>query len=500
MRFYTNVTRARNGKHLLVRGYENGKSFAHKVDYEPYLFVTSKASWGDKTPSKYRTLDGRPVIRRDFSDMNEAKNFIRTYENVSGFEIFGMDKFEYVYLYDDFYGEIKYDPTLVSIGDIDIEVAKSPDGGYATVEKADGEITAITLSNRGRKYTFSYGDYAPKDKKSQYFKFHDEKKMLLGFLEIWKSLNLDILTGWNIDYFDVPYLINRIGNVLSEEAVKALSPWGVINTKEAFIRGKTQTIYTIVGITILDYMQLYQKFMYTNPENYKLDTIAKLELGIEKVDYSEYGSLDELYEKNFEKFIDYNIRDVDIVDALDNKLKLIELVMALAYQAKVNYIDTLGTVRPWDSLIHNFLMDRNIVIHQFKESTNYDTIVGGHVKEPKPGLYNWVGSFDLNSLYPHLIQQFNISPDVFMYKLDRRMSVQEILNGSLSEYSNMMKENDITIAANMTCYSRKKQGFLSEIMEKIYNDRVVYKNQMLDAKREIELIEAELARRGELDK
>lgn len=479
MRFYTNVTKARNGKQLLVRGYENGKPFAHKVDYEPYLFLPSK------TPSKYHTLDGRPVVRRDFSDMNEAKNFIKTYDGVEGFEIYGMDKFEYVYIYDDFYGEIKYDPSVVSVGSIDIEVAKSEDGGFATVEKADGEITSITLSKNKKKYVFSYKDYDPKPG-VKYFKFADERKLLLGFLEIWISLELDILTGWNIDYFDVPYIINRIAKVLGEEAVKRLSPWGVINTREVFVRGKTQTIYTIVGISILDYLQLYQKFMYTNPENYKLDTIGELELNIKKIDYSEFGSLDELYEKDFQKFIDYNIRDVEIVDGLDEKLKLIELVMALAYNAKVNYLDTLGTVRPWDSLIHNFLMDRNTVIHQFKESTNYNTIVGGHVKEPKPGLYKWVASFDLNSLYPHLIQQFNISPDTFVKKLDRRMSVEEILAGSLKEYSEFMAENDVTVAANMTCYSRQKQGFLSEIMEKIYNDRVVFKNQMIAAKKEVE--------------
>ena len=178
-----------------------------------------------------------------------------------------------------------------------------------------------------------------------------------------------------------------------------------------FRSGKDVTTYAPAGVAVLDYMRLYKKYSFKNQESYALDFISEQELGIKKLDYSEHGTLHNLFVNDFQKYIDYNIRDVELIDRLEEKLKFIEQVIALAYTAKVNYTDTFTTVRPWDIIIHNYLMDRTIVIPQIKRKSNYESLAGGYVKEPKPGMKKWVVSFDLNSLYPHLIMQYSISPE-----------------------------------------------------------------------------------------
>lgn len=492
MKFYTNVHRARNGKDLLVTGYDNGKPFSHKERYEPYLFLPTE------NPTGFRTLDGRNVEQRWFNTMWDARQFIKKYEGVDNFEIFGLDRFEYVYLYDKYHGEIKYDPSLVSVVSLDIEVAKNDKGSFASVENADGEITLITLSKNGKKVVFGCGEYKVHAPNIQYYRCVDERAMLMSFLTIWNELHPDILTGWNIDFYDIPMLVNRINRILGEEHANRMSPWRTIDSREVRIRGRTQRVYELVGISILDYLALYQKFTYTNQESYKLDHIAFIELDERKLDYTSagYATLQDLYEQNFQLYTEYNIRDVELVDKLDDKMKLIELVMAMAYDAKVNYNDTLATVRPWDALIHNFLMDRRIVVHQFKESTNFDTIVGGHVKQPVPGMYNWVASFDLNSLYPMLVQEMNISPETLKGRINETLSVDDLLSGDLSKYSDFMKEENVTIAGNGTYYTLDHQGFLSEIMERIYADRSEFKKKKLESEKIREIILEEMHSRG----
>ena len=220
--------------------------------------------------------------------------------------------------------------------------------------------------------------------------------------------------------------------------------------------------------------------MFGNQESYKLDYIGQIELGMKKIDYSEYGNLLELYKKDYQKFIEYNIQDVLIVEKLDDKLKFLEQVMALAYDAKVNYSDTMTTVRSWDTIIHNYLLEQNIVIPQFKRQSNLDSLVGGHVKEPKIGLSKWVVSFDLNSLYPHLIMQYNISSETFVGKVDFP-SIDYLLEGDW-EY----RDDMVAYAANGCTYRKDKQGFLPALMEKMYNSRAEYKKLMLEAKKRYE--------------
>jgi DNA polymerase elongation subunit (family B) len=471
MKFYTSVYQ--RGDKIYVRGYEDGQRVEFIEKYKPYLFLPKKDGF-------YRTLDGKQVDKMQFESISDARDFCEKYKDVSNFDYYGLNNYQYVFMYDYYNGEINYDPSIISVVTIDIECAA--DEGFPDIQKADKEITAITLRKNGKNIVFGCGEYIEHNDETKYIRCKDEFELLDKFIKVWNhpTWKPDVVTGWNIEFFDIPYTVNRIKNVLGIEYAKKLSPWLILDEKEVEFKGKKNQTYTPAGIAVLDYYQLYRKFSFGNQENYKLDYISQVELGEQKIDYSEYGSLLELYKSNFQKFIEYNIHDCVLVDRLDEKLKFIEQVMALAYDAKVNYGDTMTTVRPWDVIIHNYLLDRRIVIPQFEPSRQEFELVGGHVKEPVPGLYKWVVSFDLNSLYPHLIMQYNISPETFITRLPNFNSIDSLLDGTMSHNC------EHAIAANGCIYHKDKQGFLPQLMETMYDDRTKYKKLMIEAKKRYE--------------
>ena len=242
--------------------------------------------------------------------------------------------------------------------------------------------------------------------------------------------------------------------------------------------GRTQMVYDIQGIAALDYFDLYRKFTYTNQENYRLDHIAEVELGIKKDD-NPHETFREWYTNDYQSFIDYNIKDVELVDALEDKMKLIELCLTMAYAAKVNYTDVLGAVRYWDVLIHNYLMKKGIVIPQKSTKNKSAKFEGAYVKDPQVGMHKWVLSFDLNSLYPHLIMQYNISPETLKSeKTVPGMTVDKLLDKKVDT----KPLDKVTMTPNGALFRTDKQGFLPEMMKEMYDDRVKYKRYMLDAK------------------
>ena len=476
MHFYTNVCRHRN--QVLIRGYNSGKRYKKSIPYKPYLFVPTQKT------SPFKTLKGDNVGKVEFDTMSEAREFLNQYTDVKGMEIYGLDNFVYLYIYDNFTKEIQYDPSAICVCTIDIEV--STENGFPTISNANNEITAITLSKNGLKTVFGCGDFHTDREDVKYYKFTDEATLLESFLQIWDSYNPDVVTGWNVEFFDIPYLVNRINNVLGSDEAKRLSPWNILKEYEVEIKGQTNQAFSPLGINVLDYLNLYKKFTYTAQESYRLDHIAYVELGERKLDYSEYSTLHELYVKDFQKYIEYNIKDVELVERLEDKMKLIELVYAMSYDAKVNYEDTLASVRQWDVIVHNYLRQNNIVIPQFKKATDNRALVGGYVKEPKIGMSEWVVSFDLNSLYPHLIMQYNISPETFITKLKDKLDVDDVLNGKFSKFSDYLEKTNTSITANLCLYTKEKQGFFPALMEKMYKDRVVYKKQMIEVKKQYE--------------
>ena len=479
MKFYTNC--ALHKGRVLLRGYENGERFQREAYYQPYLFHSTN----ERSP--FKSIDGKNVKKKYLDNFGEARNFLNQYSGVGGMQIYGQDAFLYTFLYDTYPGEVKYNKDHINIVNIDIEIAA--DAGFPSIELADKPITAITVFFNGIYYVYGIAPYNNSRDDVIYYNCETEYKLIQQFLKDWQKFDPDIITGWNVEEFDIPYLINRFTNIVGEDTAKRLSPWNWIYEKRILKTGQEKLLKSPLGVTILDYLALYRKFTYTMQESYRLDHIASVELGDRKLDYSEFGSLLELYKHDYQKFIDYNIKDVEIVQRLDDKLGLIDLVFALAYDAKVNYIDALTSVKMWDIIIHNYLMDKNIVVPRKSNTKGKERqIVGAYVKDPQVGMHEWVCSFDLNSLYPHLIMQYNISPDTFAGHVGVNLTIDDILDGALKEpdiQDKVIREN-VTVAATGFLFNKNKRGFLPELMDKMYEDRKMYKGKMIEAKKQNE--------------
>lgn len=479
-RFYTNVSLNRDD--ILLRGYENGERVQVRIPYKPTLYEHSKDGSGE-----YRNIRGAKCFAIKFDSISEARKHLKQFENVSGKTIYGLSNFVYTFI-NEHYKYIDYDPKMISKVNIDIEVAA--DQGFPDIQTADKEITAITLKKDDIYIVLGCGEFKTDNEKVKYIRCADESELLLKFLDVWrsKSVSPDLITGWNVEMFDIPYIVNRISRVLGTHMAKKLSPWELLEERKIEIAGKDYQAYVPVGISTLDYLQLYRKFSFTMQESYRLDHICNIELGERKMDYSEYDSLFDLYKKDYQKFIEYNIRDVDLVDRLDDKLKFIEQVFAIAYDGRVNYQDAFTSVRMWDIIIHNYLLSQKIVVPQNKKGEKERQIIGAYVKDPQVGMHKWVVSFDLNSLYPHLIMQYNISPETYkgqISTLGGDEGVDKILNGYLNEPSirNQLMVQNLTCAASGCMFDKDFQGFLPKLMQMMYDDRVIYKKKMIEAKR-----------------
>ena len=472
-KFYTNALEY--GNNILVRGYDRGRPFEEKIPYKPTMFLPSKrpnAEWSD--------IRGLPLDPMPFESIRDAKEFVKRYEDVSNFPVYGMSRFLYAYLNEEYQNEIVYDREQINVAYIDIEV--SSENGFPSADVAAQEITAIALKKNGIFHVWGYYDYDSSREDVRYYQCNNEKELLTKFLSEWSDGYPDIVTGWNVTFFDIPYLVRRMNFILGESHSKSFSPWRIFKERRVRTKfGKEEHVYNIGGIATLDYLEMYQKFTYTQQESYKLDHIGFVELGERKLDYSEYETLHEFYMKDFKKFIDYNIRDVELVEKLDDKMKLIDMALALAYDAKVTLLDIFTQVRMWDVITHNHLWKKKVAVPLTGGGSKEEAYIGAFVKEPKPGGYDWVMSFDLNSLYPHLIMQYNISPETLLQGKKARTSVDQLLKGIFPEVP-----EGYGLAANGCFFKKDKQGFLPEIMQRMYNDRVVYKDKMIEAQKRYE--------------
>ena len=395
-RFYTNVQLA--GNMILYRGYENGQQVQSRAHFSPTLYVPSNKK------EKYRTLDGEYVKPVKFESAREAREFIGTYEGVEGFKVHGYERFVYQFISQEFPDEVDYNISQMKIYALDIEV--QCENGFPNVEEAAEEMLSITIKDMVTKqyYCWATREFQPPEGVETNI-FWTEHEMLNHFINWWAQNTPDILTGWNVNLYDVPYIARRVNRVLGEKWMKSLSPWNRANEREVYVQGRKNYAYDISGVNILDYLDLYRKFTYSNQESYRLDHIAFVELGQRKVDHSEYENFKDFYTSDWQKFMEYNIQDVELIDRLEDKMKLLELAITMSYDAKVNFEDVYSQVRMWDTMIYNYLSDRNIVVPPRKGAKKDEKYAGAYVKEPIPGKYDWVVSFDLNSLYPHLIMQ-----------------------------------------------------------------------------------------------
>ena len=464
--FYTNVQP--HGNFIALRGVnDRGESFKEKLNYKPTLFVESHKPQNPQ----WKTLDNRNVAPVKWGSMKESRQAIKEY----GGNVFGFDQFQYSFISDNYRGMVDYDLDKIKIGYIDIET--SSEHGFPDVRNANEEVLAISYRCGETFRVYGCQGYEPSEG-VLFVPCTSEEHLLLEFVNDWSMNYPDIITGWNSRFFDIPYLVNRIVKILGQKMANKLSPWGWYKENEINLFGnRKQQIFDLVGISSIDYMDVYKKFTYVNRESYSLNHIAYTELGEKKLDYSEYSSLHELYKTNFQKFVDYNVRDVVLLERLEEKLKLLEMIISLAYMAKCNFNDVFSPVKMWDCIIFNHLKDQQIVVPPKKHETKTEAYEGAYVKDPQIGRHKWVASFDLNSLYPHLIMQYNISPETLVGMHTESGLVDALLDKEFDVA--FLKEKNLTMTPNGSLYTRKKQGFLPALMEKMYTDRVKYKNLLL---------------------
>lgn len=478
------------GNYVLYRGVVDGEHVSYREEYRPTLFLPSTK------PTEFTTIKGEYVEPVQPGTIKDCREFVRNYEQVDNFNFYGNTKYIYPFIADKHDGHIDYDINDINIIYLDIET--ECEGGFPDVENANEVVNLITMKFKDKYYTFGCGDYELKDiidpdgkitiskDEIDYCHCQDEIQLLECFIDKWREFNPDVVTGWNVQLFDTTYLVNRIARLLGEKEAKKLSPWGMLRRRTISSRGKDFPAVDIIGVATMDYLDLYRRYTYITRENYKLDTIAEIELGDKKLDYSEIGAFHLLYKQDWQMFTEYNIKDVHLVERLENKLKLIELAIQIAYVAKVNYEDVGSQVRTWDALIYNHLRENNQVIPQNVNHSKDGGYVGAYVKDPIVGFHKWVASFDLNSLYPHLIMQYNQSPDtvidvetlpVEVRRKSAECSVDNLLEQKLD--LSVFKNHNVNMTPNGAFFRTDKRGFMVDMMQLLYDQRKIYKKEML---------------------
>jgi DNA polymerase elongation subunit (family B) len=484
--FYTSVNRY--GNDILLRGFKQGKRIAQKIRFMPTLYTPTDKDTG------WKTLTGQNVMPRGFDTMRDAADFMKQYDGVDNVTVFGTTNYITQFITENWPKEIKFERDKINVTTLDIEVAS--DQGFPGPDEAAHTVISIASKNNidGIYYVWGLEDYDPSkcpvvdQSKIKYRKCTDEVDLLLDFVQFWHNPETcpDVVTGWYTRNFDIPYLVNRIKNVIGGDVYKKMSPWSVVNAKTIpMVGGRQVNVYELDGIQQLDYMDLFKKFGYTygQQESYKLDHIAHVVLGDEKLSYEEYGNLHTLYKEDFQKFIDYNIKDVELVDRLEEKMGLITLAIVMAYRGGVNYSDTFGTTNIWDSIIYRILHSQNTVVPPkiMRQKQQYP---GGLVKAPIPGSYKWVTSFDLNSLYPLTIVQYNMSIETLVHGKVPNIDPDQFLDGKVSVID--QAGGDYALSATGTRFRKDKQGVIPMIINQYYAERVQIKNQMLASKQKYE--------------
>ena len=448
-----------------------------KIKYQPTLFVPSAKK------SKFKTLTGQYAKPVKFGSINQAREFLRNYESQIDL-VYGMERWQYCYISDEYEGIVNWEQDKILTLTIDIEVAS--ENGFPDPNVAEEEVLAITVKNHLTKRILVWGiyDYNNTRDDVDYIWCEDERALLEKFVDFMQKVQPDVITGWNTTFFDIPYLCNRIKSLFGNKFMQNMSPWKMVTEENTSTFGRNITRYNIWGVSNLDYMDLYKKFTYTDQESFSLDNIAFVELGVKK-DPNPFDTFREWYTKDYQSFIDYNIKDVELVDALEDHLAMITLMLTMAYEAKINYNDVYSQVRMWDVITFNFLKNKNIVIPQRRKHEKRAKYVGAYVKEPQVGQHNWIMSFDLNSLYPHLIMQYNISTETLIREqYPNKISVEKLLDQEVD--TTMLPKLGLTVTPNGACFRTDIRGFFSELMEKFYTDRVKFKQYMLEAKQRYE--------------
>ena len=489
--FYTNFVS--RGDTLYVRHYRDGIQCESEFPIRPKLYVNTPIK-NSGLETIHRNIANEPVYELEFESPKEAKGFIKSYEN-SSMRIFGYPRFDYAEVDNNFPGDIEFDYDLIRIVAVDLEC--EVDAGFPDVKTGNEVINLITLSFKGKFYTFGLKPWALSDPDVTYVHCKSEEILLKSFYTMMQKIKPDIITGWNVVGFDIPYLYNRTMVVLNESWSKKLSPYGWCKSSITNFMGREQVNIEVDGVQVLDYLELYKKFELSPRENYKLGTIAQIELGDNKIELD--CSFKESYsDKRWDRHVEYNVHDVRLIDRLDAKLQFIRVAVTMALSAKCQFADVYRVTRVWDNTIANHLRAQNVHVDAAFHHSG-DGYEGAFVKPTIPGLYEWCASFDVASLYPSMIVQYNISPDTILDSSEFfKITPADVLKNTdaYKEALRYAKSRNATLCANGSMYSKDKQGFLPFLVEKYFAQRVAEKKEMKVWGKEAERVKLEIKHRA----
>ncbi len=436
-----------------------------KIKYKPYAY--RKSSYG-----KHVALDGQ-LVEKVFDFDKDDRGLYESDINPETRTLIDMYKDS---------DESSVGHRLLTI-DIEVDIAD----GFPTPETAEHEITSMAIYDHAgdERYVWVLDkegvvESTVKDN-VKIISCYDEYTLLDKFLQTYYEIQPTIITGWNIDFFDIPYLYNRLVKVVGEKKARTLSP-----IKDV-IWLKHRNRYRISGVSCLDYMALYKNFTYSQESSYSLEAISQKELGKGKMKYE--GTLDDLMKNDIQGYVDYNMNDVDLVYEIDQKMKLIDLARSICHKGHVPYEDFLFPTRYLDGAALTYMKRLNIVSpSRPPRSSEALNLLGAYVKAPNAGRYKWVYDLDLTSLYPSIIMTLNISPETKVTKLDNFDSKGYIKNTG-QHYSDQwngwetsqdlrdyLEKNKYSIAANGVVYDTQIKGFLPSILDNWFNERVEYKD------------------------
>lgn len=477
--FYTNVSLL--GNRIAYREIKDGKENSGKFEYAPTIFIPTNKE------SKYSTIEGQLVAPWNPGNIKDTREFIQQYEDNESVTIYGNTNWVTEFIAEHYGSNVEFDSNYIRIFTFDIEVYS--ESGFPETEEAKHPITAITVhdSYDDCYHVFTFCTFSTERNDIKVYHSKTEKELLNDFIEFWAKNYPHVMTGWNTEVFDIPYLCRRIENLFTEHTLKRLSPFSSVRSRtKKGAYGSEFLHYEIMGISNLDYISLYKKHVLKPRESYTLDHIAYVELGESKLGYDEYFGLSDFYLNDPQSYIEYNIKDTELVVRLDQKLKLMDLTFTVAYYAGVTYEDTFSPVKTWDTLITEYLKEQGYVVPPKEDVDKKVPYEGAYVKEPKTGFSDWVLSFDLASLYPSLIMQYNIGPDTIIDEpvIDESVDIDSLLYKKVD--TSYLPFYNCNVTPKGVSFSNEGTSFFAEMMKRLFAERKANKDKKLEYEKQEE--------------
>jgi DNA polymerase elongation subunit (family B) len=463
---------------------EDGQRIDTEIPFRPFLYLEKDGA--EDAVSIFKTS----LMKKTFKNSLERKKFVDNTANKRIFHNLGPEQQFLIDMYKEQNGDPNFSQFPLKVFLLDIETY-SPNA-FPTPEKAADPINLITIYDTLTKMTHTWGlkeQYTPTLPDCIYHRCKDEQDLILQFVDFWKSDYPDISSGWASSTFDFPYIINRFARLFGDDFVKQLSPVGNVRGRKVFTdMGKEVTMWSIGGVALIDYLDLYKTFSPGEKESFKLDYIASIELGEGKTAYNA-TSLADLADTDWKLFVDYNIQDVHLLVKLEEKLKFLEIARLLSYKGCTNFEAALGKVAIVTGAVAIQAHKQGMVIPTFPNSLDREAFEGGFVRDPERGIQKSIVSFDVNSLYPNTIITLNISPETKLGKVvqgdfEKGEEVTiSLLNGKMytlpfEKFKKFLVDEKVALTKAGVLYSQKTKGILPNLIDQIYKERVEAKTEL----------------------